>query len=908
MTSPTAPGPQAVAGDAGIAWHAAPGSEALAHFATSRKGLSEGEARARLAQHGPNRLRPPERRGALARFALQFHNVLIYVLLGSAAITAGLGHWVDTGVILGVVLINAAIGFVQEGKAEKALDAIRGMLSVHATVLRGGRRLEIAAEDLVPGDMVLLASGDRVPADLRLTELRSLRVDEAALTGESAPVEKSVDAVPPDAPIGDRFSLAFSGTLVTYGQGSGVVVATAGHTEIGRISALLESVEELSTPLLRQMALFGRWLTFAILALAGLAFVFGVAVRSYSIADMFLAAVGLAVAAIPEGLPAIMTITLAIGVQRMAGRNAIIRRLPAVETLGSVTVICTDKTGTLTRNEMTVQRVATAERDFGVGGAGYAPQGGFLLEDRDAPLDEHPELLEVGRAALLCNDAALRENDGEWTLEGDPTEGALVALAMKAGLDLAFEAEALPRTDVIPFESEHRFMATLHHDHAGHGFIFVKGAPERVLEMCAAERASGEDRPLDRGRWHARMDRIAAAGQRVLAVAMRRVSERHRTLRFSDVEGGFTLLALLGLADPLREEAVASIERCRAAGIRVKMITGDHAATAAAIGAQLGLDGRGGALSGIELEKMDDAALAKSARETDIFARASPEHKLRLVKALQAGGEIVAMTGDGVNDSPALKRADVGVAMGRKGTEAAKEASEMVLADDNFASITAAVEEGRTVYDNLRKAIVYILPTNGGEAGIVLIAILAGIALPITPVQILWVNMVTAVTLSLAFAFERPEAGVMRRPPRDPREPLVSGFLLWRIVLVSMIMVAGSLGLFLWESARGLPLEAARTIAVNTLVMGEIAYLFNCRHLADTALTREGFLGNRTALLAIALLALMQLGFTYAPPMQRLFGTAALDAEAWGRIALFGAALFAIVETEKRLLRNANRT
>ena len=893
----------AVATDGNVAWHAKPAADALAHFASDRKGLSEDEARQRLGRYGPNRLKPPERRGPLMRFLLQFHNVLIYVLFVSAAITAALGHWVDTGVIVGVVLINAVIGFLQEGKAEKALDAIRNMLSLHAMVRRDGRRREIAAEELVPGDIVLLQSGDKVPADLRLIDVRSLRIDEAALTGESEPVEKSPDPVAEEAAIGDRFSLAFSGTLVTYGQAAGIAVATGEATEIGRISAMLENVEELSTPLLRQMAVFGRWLTVAILALAALAFLFGIAIRGYSTADMFLAAVGLAVAAIPEGLPAIMTIALAIGVQRMARRNAIIRRLSAVETLGAVTVICSDKTGTLTRNEMAVQRVATAERVFRVGGVGYAPHGGFLLGDRDAALDDYPQLVEIGRAALLCNDSGLRETAGEWTVEGDPTEGALITLAMKAGLDPAFEAEALPRTDVIPFESEHRFMATLHHDHAGNGIIFVKGAPERVLEMCSSERSDGEDRPLDHGRWRTHMDEIAAAGQRLIALAVRRVDAEHRALRFSNMDGGFTLLALLGLSDPPREEAIASIERCHAAGIRVKMITGDHAATATAIGARLGLDTRSPTLTGVELGKMSDEALGKAAAETEIFARASPEHKLRLVKALQSRGQIVAMTGDGVNDSPALKRADVGVAMGRKGTEAAKEASEMVLADDNFASITAAVEEGRTVYDNLRKAIVYILPTNGGEAGMVLIAILLGIALPIPPVQILWVNMVTEVTLSLSLAFERGEAGLMRRPPRDPRAPLLSGFLMWRIVLVSVLMVAASLGLYLWEKAHDASLAEARTVAVNALVAAEIFYLFNCRNLLESSLTRDGFLGNRVALAVIAVLVLLQLAFTYAPVFQAMFGTAAIGAAAWMRIAAAGIAIMLLVEFEKWLVR-----
>ena len=884
-------------------WHALTSAAALIALESTHRGLAEEEALRRLRIRGRNVLKPPKRRRLLARLLLQFHNILIYMLLGSAAITASLGHWVDTGVILGVVLINAIIGFIQEGRAETALDAIRNMLSPRALVLRGGRRREIPAEELVPGDVVLLQSGDKVPADLRLIEARSLRIEEAALTGESEDVEKSTDCVCDDAPIGDRTCMAYCGTLVTYGQAMGVAIATGTGTEIGRISAMLESVEELSTPLLRQMAEFGRWLTFAILVVAGFAFLFGVGIHDQSPQDMFLAAVGLAVAAIPEGLPAIMTITLALGVQRMARRNAIIRRLPAVETLGSVTVICSDKTGTLTRNEMTVQRIVTADRVFAVSGVGYAPHGGFSLDETAALAHDYPELIEIGRVCLLCNDSQLRKQGDRWTVEGDPTEGALLALATKAGLDPAFETEALPRTDVIPFESEHRFMATLHHDHAGHGFILVKGAPERIMEMCSVQRMAGEDRPLDRLRWLGRMEQIADGGQRLLALALRRVGSHHRELRFSDVESGFTLLALVGISDPPRDEAIASVRQCHAAGIRVKMITGDHAATAAAVAGQLGLDTRAPALTGAELEKMDDEALARAADDTDIFARASPVHKLRLVKALQARNHIVAMTGDGVNDAPALKRADVGVAMGRKGTEAAKEAADMVLADDNFASITAAVEEGRTIYDNLRKAIVYILPTNGGEAGIVLIAIVLGITLPITPVQILWINMVTAVTLSLSLAFEKPEPDLMRRSPRKPGEALVSGFLLWRILLVSLVMVAGALGLYLWETSRGVPLEIARTIAVNTIVMGEIVYLFNCRHLMRATLNREGLLGNRYALLAVSLLALVQLGFTYLPLMQRLFGSAPLDAPAWWRVAAFGGALFVIVELEKKVLR-----
>ncbi len=873
----------------------------------ARQGLSVAEAAERLQRHGPNTLPQPRRRGPLARFMLQFHNVLIYVLLAAGVVTALLGHLIDSGVIFGVVVINAIIGFIQEGKAERALDAIRNMLSLHAQVLRDGQRHEIAADELVPGDIVFLASGDKVPADLRLIEVRSLRVEEAALTGESLAVEKEVEAVAPQAVLGDRSCMAYSGTLVSFGQGAGVVIATGGQTEIGRISAMLNAVEEISTPLLRQMAVFGRWLTWVILGVAGAAFAFGTLLRGYSASEMFLAAVGLAVAAIPEGLPAIMTITLAIGVQGMARRNAIIRRLPAVETLGSVTVICSDKTGTLTRNEMTAQRAILAGRKVVVGGVGYAPHGGFEVDGRTIEVEELPALAELARCALLCNDARLRHQDEHWHVVGDPTEGALLTLAHKAGLEEAFECEALPRTDVIPFESEHRFMATLNHDHEGRGLVYLKGAPERVLELCAAVRGAQGDGALDHEWWRAAMDEAAADGMRLLALAVREAEDGLRALTFAEVErGGFTLLGVLGLSDPPREEAIRAVARCRNAGIQVKMITGDHAATARAIGQQLGLAGEVRAISGAEIEGMSDAELQRVVGETEIFARASPEHKLRLVQALQARGEVVAMTGDGVNDAPALKRADVGVAMGRNGTEAAKEAAEMVLADDNFASVAAAVEEGRTVYDNLRKSVAFILPTNVGQAGILVAAILFGMTLPMTPAQILWVNMITAVTLALALAFESPERNIMGRPPRDPAEPILTRFLAWRVVFVGVLLVAGGLGLFIWELERGASVEFARTAAVNAVLIGEVFYLFNVRSFTDSILNREGFLGNRYVLLAIALLLVCQALFTYLPAMQTLFGTEALDVAAWSRILVFGVLVLLVVEAEKALIKNMN--
>ncbi len=889
-------------------WHTLDPATVLSRLGANDRGLSEKETAERLQHHGRNSLTPQKKRGSLLRFLQQFHNVLIYVLLATGLVTAALGHWIDSSVILLVVVLNALIGFIQEGKAEKAMDAISGMLAAKASVRRNGQMQTVMAEELVPGDIVMLQSGDRVPADLRLLRTRELRIDEALLTGESVPSGKSTEAVAEKAGVGDRKGMAYSGTFVTYGQGSGVVVATGDRTEIGRISGLLSAIETLTTPLLRQMAEFGQTLSMVILVIATATFLFGVLVQDYSATDMFLAAVGLAVAAIPEGLPAIMTITLAIGVQRMARRNVIIRRLPVVETLGSVSVICSDKTGTLTRNEMTVQSAVVGSGCYEVSGVGYDPHGEFSSNGESVSPDNYPLLHELGRAGMLCNDSSIREIKGSWELHGDPTEGALMVLGMKMGMNPEHEQEAWPRTDVIPFESEHRFMATLHHDHSGHAFIYLKGAPERVLEMCHHQRKRGEDVPLDRYYWEGITEQLAQRGQRLLAIASRPVDSKMNCLTFSDVQDRLSLIGIVGIIDPPREEAIRAVEDCRSAGIKVKMITGDHALTASAIARDMGIgDGDNKAITGNELAELDDEQLDSLMKSTSVFARTSPEHKLRLVKILQTKGNVVAMTGDGVNDAPALKRADVGIAMGQKGTEVSKEAAEMVLTDDNFASIAHAVEEGRTVYDNLKKAIIFILPTNGGEALTILAAIALGRMMPITAAQILWVNMITAVTLALALAFEPPEEHIMQRPPRRLDEPLLSRFLVWRIIFVSLILVSGTFGIFLWLREHGATIELARTVAVNTLVMFEVFYLFNSRFINESALSRKGLLGNRHALTAIAVLVVMQLGFTYLPPMQLLFQTTALNLQTWGVIVLIASSVLFLVELEKWIVRILRR-
>jgi magnesium-transporting ATPase (P-type) len=875
---------------------------ALAAVDGHATGLSTAEAALRLGRYGANRLPEPPRRSAILRFLSHFHNVLIYVLLGAAVTTAALGHLVDTGVILAVVIANAIIGFIQEGRAEQAMDAIRQMLAPKSSVIRDGERCSIDSASVVPGDIVLLEAGEKVPADLRLIEATGLQIEEAILTGESVPADKGTKPVASRAPIGDRTCMAFSGTLITSGAGRGVVVGTGAATEIGRISGMLSKVETLTTPLVRQLDGFARWLTILILLIAAVLLVYGYFVGHLPFAELFMIVVGLSVAAIPEGLPAVVTITLAVGVQAMARRNAIVRRLPAIETLGSVSVICTDKTGTLTRNEMMAATLASADHIYSVAGNGYAPEGSIRIGDSDIDPAGHDLLVEFARASTLCNDAALRCRDKGWKVEGDPMEGALKALAGKIMRQESDPFSDWRRSDTIPFDARHRYMAVLHHDHEGHAWIHVKGAPERILAMCAAQRATdGSTCAVDADYWHKRMHDIAARGQRVLALAARPVAPDHVVLNTVDLDGHLVLIGLVGLIDPPRPEAIAAVAECHGAGIRVKMITGDHAGTAAAIARQVGLQNSDRVLTGADLDKMNDAELAAVVVGTDVFARTSPEHKLRLVTALQSHGLTVAMTGDGVNDAPALKRADAGIAMGLKGSEAAKEASELVLADDNFASIAAAVREGRTVYDNIKKVISWTLPTNAGESATIIVALFLGMALPVTAIQILWINLITAITLGIALAFEPTEENTMKRPPRSRNEPLLNGELIWHVILVSALFLAAVFGIYAYAVDKGHTPDLARTMALNTLVVLEIFHLFFIRNIYGTSLTWKAVQGTRVVWLCVIVVTLAQFAITYLPPLQQVFGTQAVPFFDGVLIVAVGAVFFALIESEKQL-------
>jgi magnesium-transporting ATPase (P-type) len=916
--------PAASAGS--VAWHALPAPEALSRLSSSDAGLSSTEAKKRLEQHGPNALPRPKGDSALKLLWRQIDNPLIWVLLASSVIAMAMGKVVDGGVVLGVVVLNTIIGFIQEFRAGRAIEALIEMVPETATVVRDEARVTIPAADLVPGDVVVLQSGDKVPADMRVIHARNLKVEEAALTGESIASEKRLEPSEADAAIGDRHSLVYGGTLVTYGTGQAVVVATGLSTELGRISAMLKEATDLETPLTRALAVIAKYITIGIVVVTAVMIAFGL-VRMHgqgvplleALKDTVIFAIALAVGAIPEGLPAIVTIALAIGVQRMAARRAIIRKLPAVETLGSTTVICSDKTGTLTRNEMTVQAIWTPSHTLRVTGVGYEPQG-ELRRGKDVVTPMPPEVEALLRDAALCNDATLMCEEGQWKLGGDPTEGALVVSAEKLGLHVTDLRKQWARLDAIPFESENQFMATLHGTPDGGHRIILKGAPEVVLARCQRH---GDGSDFDREAVLKEVDRLASGGMRVLAIAAKTPPAALTDIDMIHVEDGFELLGLQGMIDPPRPEAIEAVKACHAAGIMVKMITGDHKTTAQAIGHALDLNNDGsGALSGVQLSTMDDEELREAVREVNVFARVAPEHKLKLVRALQQEGHVVAMTGDGVNDAPALKQANIGVAMGITGTAVSKESADIVLTDDNFASIAAAVEEGRRVYDNLIKSLAFVLPTNIGLALILMFAVMVfpfdpatgELLLPMQPTQLLWINLVAAVALALPLAFEAKEPNVMSRPPRKPAEPVLSGFVVVRTIVVAVLMTAGCIGLFLYEyvfdiehgMSAQMALAEAQTMAVTTVIVFQISYMLNCRSLRNS-IFKIGLTSNPAIYIGIAVVVLLQLAFMYLPFMNWLFDTVPLDGDAWLKSILTGVFVLPVISIEKWLRQRRAR-
>jgi len=878
-------------------WHALSDRELTDLLETDRReGLDLFAVEHRRAQFGSNQLTPAKGPGPVRRFAMQFTDPLVLILLVSAVVTVFLEEWVDAIVIFGVVLLNAIVGYLQEAKAVAAIEALTRAMTAEATVVRAGEQQRVPAAELVPGDVVLLQAGDKVPADLRLFRTRELRTDESALTGESVPVAKDHSLVDRDVALAERANMAYASTLVTYGTGSGFVVATGDQTEVGRISRLIQEAQDLKTPLTRKIEQFSKVLLVVIVVLAMLTFAVGL-IRGEDLVQMFRASIALAVAAIPEGLPAAVTVTLAIGVNRMARRRAIIRKLPAVETLGSTMVICTDKTGTLTQNEMTVQRVVAGGDESRVSGVGYGPAGEVVPGPSAAAR-------EVLLAGLLCNDTALTETDGRHEVAGDPTEAALLTSAAKAGLDAAVEQAALPRLDAIPFESAYQYMATLHDAGDGRRVVFVKGAVERVLERCAAAvGTTGEPTALDAAAAHAAVDALAADGLRVLAFARGTPADGTESIAHDDVAGGLIFLGLQAMMDPPRPAAIAAVAACHRAGIDVKMITGDHAETAAAVAREIGIAGADdGAITGRDMAAVHDREFIELADRTQVFARVTPEQKLRLVEALQSRGQVIAMTGDGVNDAPALKQADIGVAMGITGTDVAKDAADMVLTDDDFASIEAAVEEGRGVFDNLVKFITYALPTNVGQGLVILAGVMLGTALPIEPLQILWINMITAVLLGLGLAFEPKEPGIMDRPPRAPGSSIVSRGALTRIVVSGLILLVCAFAVFEWAVASGLGEAAARTAAVNVFMSVQIFYLFVCRSLRRSLFTYNPF-GNPVILLGVAVVVVLQALFTYAPFMNVAFGTVAISGGAWAVIIGIGVGAMVFMDLVGIVLR-----
>lgn len=869
-------------------WHAQTISVAARELETDlEKGLSDKEAAARLERYGPNELAGREGVPLWRKLLAQFQDFLVLILLGAGAVSFAVGERTDAALIFLIVLINAILGVVQEGRAERALQALKKLAAPHARVVRAGRTVEIPAGEIVPGDLVLLEAGSVVPCDLRLTRTASLKIEEAALTGESVPVEKDAVAVlVPNAPLAERSNLAFMGTTVVYGRGQGIACATGMKTEMGRIAGLLAQAPEELTPLQEKLNTLGKTLGMITLAVCVLVFLTAVLRGEHTgayLLEMFLVAVSLAVAAIPEGLPAVVTIVLALGMQRMVERGAIVKRLHAVETLGSTTVICTDKTGTLTQNKMTAVTLWAGGNSFSVAGAAYGREGTITLGGAPADPKERPDLGAALRVAALCNDARVEEGpDGEVHLAGDPTEGALLGLAAKGGLTPAGLAADFPRVAEVPFDSRRKLMSTVHPDPSGGYLVCTKGAPDVVLARSRRILLNGREEELTPERRREVLDQNAAlAGQalRVLALAQRRLHELPSPANLGAVEEELTFVALAGLKDPLRPETSPAVDRCRGAGIRAVMITGDHPDTALAIGRELGLVGTGGVLTGAELDRLSPDEFKDKVRAVNVYARVAPEHKSAIVRALKEQGEIVAVTGDGVNDAPALKLADIGVAMGITGTDVAKGAADMILTDDNFASIVAAVEGGRVIYANIRKFVYFLLSCNVGEVLIVFLAELLGLPLPLLPVQLLWLNLLTDAFPALALGVEKPEPGIMDLPPRSPREPILNRTLAWGIAVQSAALTLAVLGVFAL-ALKSYDATSARTMAFTALVLAELLRAYTCRSERISCL-KLGLFSNPALVLGTGLSLVLFLTTIYVPALRPIFKTVHLGWAEW---------------------------
>lgn len=874
-------------------WHSMEIGETLNILETSpEKGLNAFEVKERVTKYGANELTGKKGKPLWQKFLLQFNQPLLIILLCAGLVKALSGSFVNAGVIWGVTTTNAIIGFIQESKAEGAIAALAQAITTETTIIRDGQKVRVPSRELVPGDVVLLLSGDKVPADLRLVQVKNCQIDESALTGESVAVEKHINTLHPETSIGDRKNMAYAGGFVTFGQATGVVVATGNQTETGKISQLMDQHSAIATPLTRKFDKFSNsWLR-VVLALATLTFVVGL--NSKGLKPALEAAVALTVSAIPEGLPAVVTVTLAIGVSRMAKRNAIIRKLPAVETLGSATVICSDKTGTLTENQMTVQNVYAGGHQYAVTGVGYNPEGEILRDENPIDVNREKGLQECLLAGILCNDSQLEQKDGRWGVMGDPTEGALIASGNKAGFNQSNLAREMPKLDAIPFESDYQYMATLHRTPRGNT-IYVKGSVEAIVKRCDGMLNNiGQARPMDcvetlrETTIEREVNIMARQGLRVLALAKKIVPDGQNTVDHPDIETGLIFLGLQGMIDPPRESAIKAVHACQKAGIQVKMITGDHAVTAQAIARRMGINKKGSVLAftGKELAQMDKDELAHVAEEGVVFARVAPEQKLRLVEALQSKGEVVAMTGDGVNDAPALKQADIGIAMGGAGTEVAKEASDMLLTDDNFASIEAAVEEGRAVYKNLLKAICFILPVNGGESMTILLSTLLSRDLPILSLQVLWLNMLNSITMTVPLAFEPKAQNVMSQAPRNPHEPLLSASRMKRILAISLFNWIVIFGVFEYIRSTTGNLALARTMAINALIAGRIFYMFSISQLIPNLIAKmDGTIEENVDVPAIGFgiigAILLQIVFAHVPLINNVFETAPLSFQQW---------------------------